>query len=148
MRALFTATAAPTWSQLGVLIPLVDLLTLLLVAVLRTSSAEPALTPVEVGFSLPVTTAETAPSLGLAIDVGLEGLYVDGWRAGGSGHWSRAGGPLIPELLDAVQAAAPERVLVRAHAEAEWRLVGKVLFTVQQAGVEAVELVAVSRMSL
>ncbi len=41
-----------------------------------------------------------------------------------------------------------DTVVIRAHQEAPWKLVGKVLFTAQQAGYGEIELVAVSRASL
>ncbi len=148
MRTLFGHGAPTPQRTAGVLIPLVDMLTILLVAILRTASAEPALTPAEVDFSLPSTISENTPSRGLTIEVGMDAMWVEGWRAGSSQHWLNADAHLIPEILDAVQTAAPSHVQVQAHADAQWRLVGKVLFSVQQAGAESVELIALSRMSL
>ena len=148
MRSLFRHTSPPRHRATGVLIPLVDMLTILLVAILRTASAEPALTPAEANFSLPSPISETEPSRGMTIEEGVQAMWVEGWRAGSSDYWQNAEAHLIPDILDAVQTAAPSHVQVQAHADAQWQLVGKVLFTVQQAGAQSVELIAVSKMSL
>ncbi len=148
MRRLFRPAPAHSGPALASLMPLVDILTILLVAILRTWSAQPPLQPVEAGFALPMSRAEGEPSLSLAIDVGMDGIYVDGFRAGSSQYWAKTQGVLIPDVLDALHAAGPKRVRVRAHADAPWTLVGKVLSTAQEAGVADVELVAVSQASL
>jgi biopolymer transport protein ExbD len=148
MRQLFKPPNTAIGTSVAALFPLVDMLTLLLVAVLRTSSSQPALMAPEPGFVLPSTTTEVPVSRGLAIDIGPQTLWVNGWRVGASSYWRDADEKLIPEVLNAVQAASPDHVLVRSTADAQWRLVGKVLWTVQQAGVPSVELVALSQMSL
>ncbi len=148
MRRLFRHQAPSSGPALAALLPLVDIMTILLVAILRTWSSQPPLPTVEEGFALPVSRSEGEPTLSLAIDVGMEGIYVDGFRAGSSAYWTQAEGLLIPEVLDALHMASPRRVRVRAHADAPWTLVGKVLTTAQEAGVEDVELVAVSQASL
>jgi biopolymer transport protein ExbD len=148
MRQLFKPVNTAMGTRVAALFPLVDMLTLLLVAVLRTSSSQPALLVPEAGFVLPRTTAEAPISRGLAIDIGPETLWVNGWRVGASSYWRDADDTLIPEVLNAVQAASPDHVLIRSTGDAQWQLVGKVLWTVQQAGVPSVELVALSQMSL
>jgi len=148
VRRLFHTNAPPPGPSLASLLPLVDILTLLLVAILRTWNTQPPMPQIESGFALPVSRAEAEPSLGLTIDVGTDGIYVDGFRTGSATHWTRAKEILIPELLDTLHAAGAQRVQVRAHREAPWKLVGKVLTTAQEAGVSDVELVAISRASL
>ena len=148
MRRLFRQHKPTTGPALAALMPMVDILTILLVAILRTWSTQPPLQPVEVGFELPISRSEGEPSLSMAIDVGMDGIYVDGFRAGSSKFLSRTEGVLIPEVLDALHAASPNRGRVRAHADAPWTLVGKVLSTAQHAGVSDVELVAISQASL
>lgn len=148
MRRLFRTQTAPSGPALAALLPMVDIMTILLVAILRTWSSQPPLQPVEADFALPISRAEGEPSLSMAIDVGMDGIYVDGFRAGSSSYWTRTDGVLIPDVLDALQRSNPQRVRVRAHEDAPWTLVGKVLSTAQQAGVGDVELVAISRASL
>ena len=148
MRRLFRSQPASSGPELAAVMPMVDIMTILLVAILRTWSTQPPMQPVESGFELPISRSEGEPSLSMAIDVGMDGIYVDGFRAGASQFWSTSDKVLIPEVLDALHAASPARVRVRAHADAPWTLVGKVLSTAQHAGVGDVELVAISQASL
>ena len=148
MRRLFRSQPVGSGPALAALMPMVDIMTILLVAILRTWSTQPPMQPVEAGFELPISRSEGEPSLSMAIDVGMDGIYVDGFRAGASQFWSTSDKVLIPEVLDALHAASPARVRVRAHADAPWTLVGKVLSTAQHAGVGDVELVAISQASL
>ena len=128
--------------------PMVDLLTILLVAVLRTWSSDPPFQSPEAGFELPQTREEAPPSRGVTIDVGSEGLYVEGWRAGSASYWAEAESVLVTEVYEALQRRGGQDVVIRAHRAAPWELVGKILYTAQQAGYEHIELVAVSRASL
>ena len=148
MRRLFSRTPAQSGPAVAALMPLVDIMTILLVAILRTWSTQPLLQPVEADFALPMSRAEGEPSLSLAIDVGMDGIYVDGVRAGSSKYWSQSEALLIPDVLDALHASGTDHVRVRAHSDAPWILVGKVLSTAQEAGVADVELVAISQASL
>ena len=149
-RRLFgrTPPAGSHGLSTGALAPMVDLFTLLIVAVLRTWSAEPPLQTPEGDMQLPITREEDPPERGVIIDVGVEGLYVDGWRAGSASYWAEADGALVTDLYGPLQQQAGGAAVVRAHADAPWRLVGKVLLTAQQAGFERVSLVAESRASL
>jgi len=128
--------------------PMVDVLTILLVAVLRTWSADPPFQAPEPGFTLPQTREEAPPSRGVTIDVGADGLYVEGWRAGSARFWADSEDILVTDLYEALQQRGGSTVVIRAHESAPWSLVGKVLFTAQQAGYGEIELVAVSRASL
>jgi biopolymer transport protein ExbD len=149
-RRLFTPAEASADAGLtpAALSPMVDMLTILLVAVLRTWSADAPFQPPEPDFVLPVTREETAPARGVTIDVGSDGLYVEGWRAGSAAYWAEAEGVLGTDLYEALQARGGDTVVIRAHETTPWKLVGKVLFTAQQAGYGEIELIAVSRASL
>jgi biopolymer transport protein ExbD len=128
---------------------MVDLFTLLIVAVLRTWSAEPPAETPEGELDLPRSREEIPPQRGVTVDVGKEGLYVDGWRAGSAPYWTSAEGVLVTDLYGPLQQRAGQgSVVIRAHADAPWLLVGKVLLTAQQAGFEEVSLVAESHASL
>lgn len=151
MRRLFRASAGGAAGQgLGpaALAPMVDMLTILLVAILRSWSADPPLQLPEPGMALPVSSQETPAPRVLAIDVGPEALYVDGARAGSVEYWQTADGVLITDVYDALLSQGTTRVTIRAHEAAPWELVGKVLYTAQQAGYDDIQLVAVSRASL
>ena len=55
---------------------------------------------------------------------------------------------LITDVHEALKRVGGTAIAIRADEEAPWELVGKVLFTAQQAGYEDIQLVAVSRASL
>lgn len=130
------------------LAPMVDMMTILVIAVLRTWSTDaPAQLPEE-GLQMPLSAQEAAVHQGIMVDVGAEGLYVEGWRAGSAVYWADSEEVMVTELYEALQAVSGTRITIRAHDQAPWSLVGKVLFTAKQAGYEDVELVAVSRASL
>ncbi|HCH62885.1 MAG: hypothetical protein CL927_16750 [Deltaproteobacteria bacterium] len=150
-RRLFQTDASSSNAGLstGALAPMVDLFTLLIVAVLRTWSAEPPAETPEGDLSLPISRSEAAAARGVTVDVGLDGLYVDGWRAGSASYWATAEGALVTDLYGPLQQRVGQKtVVIRAHAEAPWQLVGKVLLTAQQAGFDEVTVVAESAASL
>jgi Biopolymer transport protein len=130
------------------LAPMVDLLTILLVVLLRTWSTTPPLDLAEPDTRLPLTRSEAPVGSGVIVDVGRKGLYVDGDRSGSVAYQLGSQDVLIEELYGELQARAGKRVIVRADADTPWRLLGKVMFTAQQAGYVEVELVAVSAASL
>ena len=151
MKRLF-AVKSPRGSQglaLAALAPMVDLLTILIVVVLRTYSSDPPLQiEGEADFRLPQSIEERPAPRGVTIDIADSGIYVEGWRAGSSTYWAQSEDVLIGSLNEALHAAKGSRALIRADEEAPWSLVGKVIFTVQHAGYEDIELVAESRVSL
>ena len=150
MRRLFKGAAAPIGGGLGTaaLAPMVDILTILLVAILRSWSTDPPLSLPEPGMALPISAQETPAPRTVTIDVGPDGLYVEGYRATAAGYWTSADALLITDVYEALQQVGGTSVAIRADQGAPWALVGKVLFTAQQAGFGEVELVAVSQASL
>ena len=149
MRRLFKGRGASgPGMAAAALSPMVDLLTILLVAVLRTYSTDAPVQVSEAGFRLPLSASEAPAGRGVAIDVGAEALYIEGIRSGSVEFWSRTEELLIRDLYEPLQQLGGSKVVIRAHEEAPWGVVGKVLYTVQQAGYADVELVAVSRASL
>ena len=149
MRRLFSKrrTSAAGLSQ-GSLAPMVDLLTLLLVAVLRSWSTDPPVEVPEPEFVLPVSKEERPVGRAVTVDVGTNGLYVQGWRADSTEFWTTSEDVLIESVYNALQRQGGTQATIRAHRDAPWSLVGKVLFTAQQAGYSNIELVAVSQASL
>jgi biopolymer transport protein ExbD len=147
MNRLFTHRLTPS-TDLASLTPLVDVFTLVLIAVLQSWSVQPPVTLAEDGMQLPISRIQDTPTNGVLVDVGASGVHVNGWRAASSTHWSQSDSVDIPPLGNALHQAGGSRALIRADTDAPWRLVGKVLFTVQQAGYSDVELVALSPSSL
>ncbi|MDP6935091.1 MAG: biopolymer transporter ExbD [Myxococcota bacterium] len=149
MRRIWSRPRTSQGLSAAALAPMVDLLTILLVALLRTWTSEPVLEPLEAGFVLPQSRQETTPNRqALQLDIGSNGIYVDGWRAGASEFWMNQDSALVTDVYDALQGRTGETAVIRAHRDVPWSLVGKVMFTVQQAGYSKIELVAVSRASL
>ena len=149
MRRLFrSGSAGGGGLSTAALAPMVDMLTILLVVILRSYSTDPPLEMAEPGFSLPVSPEESPVLRGVHIDIGKSGLYVNGERAGSVEYWTKNDGLLVTEVHELLQQRRGQRALIRAHQDTPWALVGKVLYTAQQAGYEDVQLVAVSRASL
>ena len=132
----------------GALASMVDLLTILLVVLLRTWSSEPPLELAEPAARLPLSRSEEPVGAGVIVDVGPTGLYVEGSRTGSVAYLAQDQDLLIRSLYEDLQARGGRRVLVRAHGATPWSLLGKVMYTAQQAGYAEVELVAVSTSSL
>ncbi len=149
MRRLFRRRpAARTGLAAGALASMVDLLTILLVVLLKTWSTEPPLELAEPAAELPLSSAEDPVGPGVIVDIGPSGLWVEGQRTGSVEYQLGSDDVLIADLYAALQQRSGRRVVVRADADTPWSLLGKVMFTAQQAGYAEVELVAVSRSSL
>lgn len=150
MRRLFKGRAVPGGGGLGTaaLAPMVDILTILLVAILRSWSTDPPLSLPEPGMALPISAQETPAPRTVTIDVAQDGLYVEGYRTTSAAYWKSADGVLITDVYEALQQVGGTSVAIRADQGSPWELVGKVLFTAQQAGYDDIQLVAVSRSSL
>ena len=97
---------------------MVDMLTILVVAVLRTWSTDPPVEIPEPNFVLPLSAQETPAGLGVTVDVGAEGLYVEGWRAGAAAYWTETDDILIRDVYEALQAVGGNQVTIRAHEDA------------------------------
>ena len=149
MKRLFRQSQREsTGLDVAALAPMVDLFTLLVIAVLRSSSPEAPLELPEEKLLLPISTLERSPASGITIDVGQEGLYVDGWRAGSASFWNQSDQLLIRDLYESLQQYPSGHIKIRAHSESQWQLVNKVLLTCQQAGFKDIELVGLSNTSL
>jgi biopolymer transport protein ExbD len=127
------------------LAPLVDVLTLVLVALLLAFSTDP---PLPIALTLPRSTSTNEVPRALAIDLTQSGVHLQGHRIAGSAWYLEHDDERVQELYVALQRLPPGRVLLRMDAMVPYRLVRKVLFTLQQAGFEDVTLVAESRTSL
>ena len=136
---------APRRDDAATLAPLVDVLTLVLVALLLAFSTDP---PLPVSLNLPRSTATAEVARALAVDLTESGVHLQGHRIAGATWYLEHEDDLVEELYAALQRLPPERVLLRMDEAVPYRLVRKVLFTLQQAGFEDVTLVAESRRSL
>ena len=132
----------------GVLAPMVDLLTLLLVFLLLSWSAD---APVQAGgraFDLPASIATAHATAPVQVDITTDAFFIEGVRATGTAYYLNQEDDLIPELYDPLLQLGRPRLQIRAEASTPYRLVRKVLFTARNAGVEEIQIVARSRSSL
>ncbi len=127
---------------------LVDVVTILLVFLLRSYSSDPPVRPDDGDFQLPLTASETPVPRGLAVDVTRELVAVEGQRTADTGYYADRDVALIEELYVAVQGRGAAAVDVRVDRDVPYRVTRKVLFTCQQAGAERLTLVARSRAGL
>ncbi len=130
------------------LAPMVDMLTILLVFLLKSWSTDPPVRPDDKTFALPTSTSERPVYTSLELDVTEEAIYLGGVRAAGSRFYVEQDETLIREIYEALQMRAGQPLQVRMDEDAPYELLRKVLFTAQQAGVEDVTVVAASRSSL
>lgn len=147
MRRLGLARPAPISSS-AALASMVDLLTILLVFLLRSYSTDPPVRPDDHSFSLPDSVQEAPLNHGVALDLTEAGLFVDGARLASTRWYLENDDALVRELYDLLLKAPPARLQLRADEDLPYEMVRKVLFTAQQAGVTDLTVVAVSRASL
>lgn len=133
--------------DVGALAPMVDMMTLLLVFLLRTYSTELAPTPPQGPFELGPTASEDARHGGAEILVAVDAIYVDGQRIAAWDYVGTEG--VIRPLYDRLLASrSRQRAEVHADAAVPWSNLGRVLATAQAAGVEDLALVGAYRGSL
>ena len=137
-------------SHLGVaaLAPLVDLFTLLVVAILRSSSPEPALQMSDPNTELPISTSEMTIQHSVIVEVGPDGIFVQNYRRASTKYWETHEEILITELYKEMLRHNGMKTEIRIHSELSWSVVEKVLFTLQQAGIQDIDLLAYSSSSL
>lgn len=141
MRRRRAHDEAPAGLDIGALAPMVDLLTVLLVFLLRSWSAEAAPAAPEPGFELPATTTDAARRGGLEIVVTREAVYLAGERIAATAR--ATDGPVLRTLYDRVLALRePARAEVYVDGRVPWAAVRAVLVTAKSAGVGEVSLVA------
>ncbi len=127
---------------------LVDLLTLLLLFLLRSYSTDPPVRPGDLDFQLPTSTAEAEARGVLTLDVTRDAICRDGARAAGVAWYLDHDEALIDELYAPLLQAGGPSLMIRAHEDTPYALLRKLLVAAREAGVEEVQLVAVSRAAL
>ncbi|MBM76145.1 MAG: hypothetical protein CMK59_12150 [Proteobacteria bacterium] len=130
------------------LAPMVDLFTLLVIAVLRASSPEPALQLNDPTLELPISTSETPRSEGAVIEVGKQGIYLNGQRTTSTDYWLDQDEMLIRELYQSLLHLSETKAELRIHGDLPWKIVEQCLTTTQQAGYGDISIVALSSSSL
>lgn len=144
MRRLFRSEApAGVGLDVGALAPMVDMMTLLLVFLLRTYSTEPAPRPPEGDFALAGTTSVDPRRPAVEILVSAEAVWIDGRRVIATPYLPEAG--LVREVYDPLLLVRDQRrVEVFADRTVPYGALRKVLASARAAGFEEVALVAVT----
>jgi biopolymer transport protein ExbD len=132
----------------GPLAPLVDVITILLVVLLKSYSIDAPVRPDDPSFSLPLSASEQPVGPAIEIDITAEAIYVSGLRAAASSYYLEHDDLLIEELYGRLQGQAGRAVNVRVDGDIPYALVRKALFSAREAGVERVTVVAQSRSGL
>lgn len=129
--------------DVGALAPMVDMMTLLLVFLLRTWSTESAPVPPSGAFELASTTSSDSRARAITILLSPEAIWVDGHRVIATPKI----GPdlLIREVYDPLLALrGSQRVEIHADASVPWAVLKRVIATSEAAGVQEVALVGAS----
>jgi biopolymer transport protein ExbD len=134
--------------DVGALAPLVDMMTLMLVFLLRSYSTESAPMPPEGHFELAGTTSEAARSTGsVVVLVSKDAVYIDGRRVIAVNYLPEE--LLVREIYDPLLLMrGKKRIEVHADRTIPWGVLKRVLHTARTAGFEDLSLVAASTSSL
>lgn len=148
MRKLFSTKKRTSMLSVAALAPLIDIFTILVVAVLKSSSAvSPPQLP-ESQTDLPLS-AQEQPVLQIAtIDIGKDGIYFNGVRVSSRTYWEQKESPIIDDLYTRMLLNPPKQIQIRADATVPWQLIDKALATSRQVGCTDIELLAMNRDSL
>ncbi len=149
MRRLFERRAPEALPGLdvGALAPLVDMMTLLLVFLLRSYSTEAAPAPPDGPFHLAGSVSEEPRKAAVEILVSGEAIYLEGHRITSVAYL--ADDLLIRDLYDPLLLVrGKRRVEVHADKDLPWGVLKRVLHTARTAGYEELSLVAASTSSL
>ncbi len=134
--------------SVATLAPMVDIFTILVIAVLRASSPQAPLILPEGDMNLPLSKQEELSAELLVVDIAKNGIYVDGFRVTARKYWEDSDEILITEVYSALQQQAKKQVTIRVDRDIPWDLVSKSLHTAQQAGYQDIELLVLSTSSL
>lgn len=133
---------------MATLAPMVDIFTILVIAVLKASSPQPPLVLPEGTMELPLSAQEDISMEQLVVDIGEDGIYVDGFRVTARQYWENSEEILITEVYSSLQQRAKREVKIRVDKDVPWSLISKTLHTAQQAGYEDIEMLVISKSSL
>lgn len=130
------------------LTPMVDMLTLMLLFLLKAFSQDAPVRVDEADFDLPTSVSDDPVRAGLVVDVGSQAIHVDGERVVGTVFYERSDVAHVEEVYTRVLRRKGEPISLRVDADVSWRVVRKVLFTLEEAGARDISLVAESRSGL
>jgi biopolymer transport protein ExbD len=143
LRRPLLAPAAPSRGaglDIGALAPMVDMMTLLLVLLLRTYATDPAPMAPDGHFQLASTVSESPRRAAVEVLVSQEAVYVDGSRVIATAYLPDD--LLVRELYDRLLVARnKDRLEIHADASTRYGALRKVLHTARAAGFREISLV-------
>ena len=148
MKRLRSPRPRATGTGSGALASLVDIITILLVVLLKSYSVDAPVRPDDPDFRLATSASDSPVGPAIDIDVTADAIYVSGRRTASSGYYLEHEELLIEELYARLQGQAGRAVNVRVDGAIPYALVRKVLFSAREAGVERLTIVAQSRAGL
>ncbi len=129
--------------DIGALAPMVDMMTVLLVLLLRSYATDPAPMPPAGRLELADTLSEDPRRPATEILVSDEAIYINGHRVIATAYVPEQ--LLVRELYDPLLLMREKgRVEIHAHRAVTWRTIERVLHTVQSAGYEQIALVGIA----
>ncbi len=147
-RTLFTQRKYRRETPGMAMAPMVDVLTILLVFLLKSFSMDPPVRPNDNTFTLARSTSSAQVQAATDVDITPAGIYVNGWRVASTSYYSTHDDALIQELYERLQQAGGGDVNLRVDASIPYGLVRKAIFSLRTAGVERLSMVAQARESL
>lgn len=148
MKRIRTPTYAKSQLSRSALTPMVDVFTLLLVALLASYSTDEPVRQSDRGFALPRTNATAAVSAGTTLDLTDDGIYLEDQRLAASAYYLQENQDLIKEVYWPLLQMEKGALLIRSDENVAYRLLEKLIFTAQEAGWESISLVAQTKSSL
>ena len=148
MKRIRTPLRSKSQLSRSALTPMVDVFTLLLVALLASYSTDEPVRQSGRGFALPRTTATEAVAQGTTLDLTDEGIYLEDKRLAASEYYLEENQDLIKEVYWPLLQMEKGSSLIRSDETIAYRLLEKLIFTAQEAGWEKISLVAQAKSSL
>ena len=148
MKRLRTPSRTKSQLSRSALTPMVDVFTLLLVALLASYSTDDPVRQSDRSFALPRTNSTAAVSAGTTVDLTDEGIYLEDQRLAASRFYLEENESLIKEVYWPLLQMEKGSLLIRSDEDIAYRLLEKLIFTAQEAGWESISLVAQSKSSL
>lgn len=148
MKRIRTPRRSKSQLSRSALTPMVDVFTLLLVALLASYSTDEPVRQSDRGFALPRTTSTSAVSPGTTLDLTDEGIYLEDQRLAASQYYLEEDQQLVKEVYWPLLQMEKGSLLIRSDEDIAYRLLEKLIFTAQEAGWESISLVAQSKSSL
>ena len=148
MKRLFRKRSSKSELMVASFAPIIDIFTILVVAILKSSSTQPPPQFPEDNFLLPLSSQQQGSHNVATVDIAKDGIYYNRKRITSTAYWQKQSDPIIEELYTLILLKPPQKIQLRADATIPWLLIDKALLTARQAGCKELELLAQSRSSL